>query len=112
MKITKRQLRQLIQEELKRTLHEDQGQVSIIVSASDLSAMGLGDSVSIMVRLTDPGGKHTASGTGKKFSGSKDQARQEAQAYIDELRKDNPGAKLDKAGDLDQASLDLIKDLK
>ena len=75
--------------------------------------MGMGDPV-IIVRLTEPGGNYAAAGpgNGRKISGPRDQVVKDAQAYIDELRKDKPGAKLDKAGDLDQAALDLIKDLK
>jgi ribosomal protein L29 len=111
MRITRNQLRQIIQEELKRTLREDQGQAYIVVGGTDLSAMGMGNPV-INVRLTEPGGDFTKSGSGKSFNKARDQAVKDAQEYIDELKRENPGAKLKKATDLDPASLDLIKDLK
>ncbi len=110
MRITRNQLRQIIQEELGRLHEQDDKQASHLIFISGMDFFG---QYVINVRATNVETSVIEDGSAKSFDGKdKDTVRDEAQAHIDKLKQDYPGAKVKKDDDLDPASLDLISGLE
>ena len=108
MRITRRQLRQIIQEELGRLHEQDDKQASHLIFISGMDLFG---TYRIDVRVSSVETGAIEDGSEGGFEGTdKNKVVADAQAHIDKLKQDYPGAKVKPADDLDQASLDLIKD--
>ena len=110
MRITRNQLRQIIQEELGVLNEQDDKQASHLIFISGMELFG---SYRIDVHATSVETGAIEDGSAKGFQGKdKSKVVKDAQAHIDKLKEDYPGAKVKPDDNLDQASLDLIKDLK